>query len=612
MSNVESVEQAVSVGGAEQTREILIGHAMTWHDSALALCCGERLFAEAIERHTQCKRALQAGGVWYSSRALQAGLKDLGLWPLEDAAVTSLIPWSTQMRDAPLDASRPSRTPLASLVKSGAQLEPLSVHQLQWSLRGHAPRLFGPPADGAPGVLPNPLRSWHTGAVVHQLAHAANAVYTSPFEECVVAVIDGYGEGTAASFYHFADNRFRLLHETGETVSLGLLYASVTQLCGFDPYMGEEWKVMGLAAFGERDPAVYDFFRARIDVDGLDLRFKDAPDGEPTFGRRAWAELEPLVGGFRLPGDDDVLKSATLARSFQDAFADALIELFRNFGEHGLSRNLAYGGGCALNSALNGRIVPETAFERLHVPCAPGDDGNALGVVLYARHQARPRERRLAVQGPYLGSRVDVARLRRIIELGQLEAHEAEDEGRLCHEVAERLASGEILGWVQGRAEFGPRALGNRSILADPRDAGMKERINREVKFREFYRPLAPSILQEFGAAYFEDYQDSPYMERALRFRPEMRDVVPAVVHRDGTGRLQTVDAQLNPLFHRLIRTFHEKTGVPLLLNTSLNVMGKPIVHTVDDAVTVFLTTGLDALVVERLILTKPRRGAER
>ncbi len=606
MSNVESVEQAVVDAPAPRTREILIGHANTWHDPALAIACGEEVFAEAIERHTQCKRALQMGGVWYSSRALQAGLKDLGLWPPADAAVTSLIPWSAQIRDAPLDPARPARTPLASLVKSGAQLEPLSVLQLQWTLRGHAPRLFSPPPEATPGVLGNPLRSWHSGSVVHQLAHAANAVYTSPFEECLVAVIDGYGEGTAASFYHFADNRFRLLHETGEGVSLGLLYASATQLCGFDPYTGEEWKVMGLAAYGERDEAIYEFFRSRIVIEGIDLRFRDPAPGTPAFGRQAWAELEPLVGGFRLPGDDDVLKSAALARSFQDAFADALIELFRNLGELGLSRNLAYGGGCALNSALNGRIVPETRFERLHVPCAPGDDGNALGVVLYARHQARPETRRLQVHSPFLGSRMEAGRLRRIVELGRLEAHEAPDDERLCDEVAARLAAGEIVGWAQGRAEFGPRALGNRSILADPRDPRMSERINREVKFREFYRPLAPSVLDEYGPDYFLDYQSSPYMERTLRFRPEMCARVPAVVHRDGTGRLQSVTRALNPLFERLIRAFHERTGVPLLLNTSLNVMGKPIVHTVEDAVTVFLTTGLDSLVIERWILTKP------
>lgn len=577
---------------------------MTWHDPALAFDLDGQLFAEAIERHTQCKRALQVEGVWYSWRALKDAIRGLaGSWP-EDVEVTALIPWSSAVRDEAFDLEHAERRPLVSLIKAASLLEPITFNQLRWFLRGHPPRPFGTPEGSSPGVLPGTVRSWRGRALVHQVAHAANAVYTSPFEECVVMVLDGYSENTALSFYHFHDDDFELLHQTRPEVSLGLLYAAVTQLCGFDSYAGEEWKVMGLAAFGERRAAIYDFFRSRLVVDGIDLRFR-GPDGGLAFDRPAWQELEQLAGGFRSPGDEDILRAADLACSFQAAFADTVLDLARNLGELGLSRNLAYSGGCALNSALNGRIVPETAFERLHVPSAPADDGNALGVVLYDKHMVRGEAREPAVMSPYLGSRMDVDRLRRALELGRWQAHEAEDEDELLERVAEELAAGKIVGWVQGRAEFGPRALGNRSILADPRDPEMKDRINSRVKFREFYRPLAPSILAEHGPRYFQDYQDSPYMERTLRYRPEVLEEVPAVVHENGTGRLQTVTEELNPRYYRLIRRFHRKTGVPILLNTSLNVMGKPIVHSPEDALTVFATTGLDLLVVESFVIAK-------
>ena len=579
---------------------------MTWHDPALAFAFGDHLFAEGVERHSQCKRALQVEGVWYSWRALRTALGQIAGDGLDELAVTSLIPWSTEVRSEAFDLEHAAQRPLACLIKAASLLEPITIHQLRWALRGHPPRPFGAPAKPSPGLLPETVRSWQARALVHQLAHAANAVYTSPFEECAVMVLDGYSENTALSFYHFHDGDFELLHQARPEVSLGLLYASVTQLCGFDPYAGEEWKVMGLAAFGRRRPAIYDFFRSRLVVRGLDLTYR-GPAGGLAFDRGAWEELAELTGGFRLPNDPDVLVAADLAHSFQAAFADTVLELARHLGELGVSDNLAYSGGCALNSALNGRILPETPFERLHVPSAPGDDGNALGVVLYEKHAVRGEPRTTAAASPYLGSRMSTEHLERVIELGRWPAQHAADETELVERVAAELAAGKIVGWVQGRAEFGPRALGNRSILADPRDPRMKDRINAAVKFREFYRPLAPAILAEHGPRYFEDYQESPYMERTLRFRPEMRDEVPAVVHRDGTGRLQTVREELNPRFHRLIDCFHRKTGVPILLNTSLNVMGKPIVHSVEDAVTVFATTGLDLLVIEDFILTKDR-----
>jgi carbamoyltransferase len=250
-------------------------------------------------------------------------------------------------------------------------------------------------------------------------------------------------------------------------------------------------------------------------------------------------------------------------------------------------------------------LLARSGFSRLHIPSAPADDGNSLGVALYEKHHERREPRSLEIMSPYLGSPVDKKTLDRVVSYRGVRARELPSREALCAETAAMLADGKIIGWMQGRAEFGPRALGNRSILADARSPGMKDQINKRVKFREEYRPLAPMILHEHGPEYFEDYQESPYMERALMFREAVRARVPSAVHVDGTGRLQTVKQAWNPLLHALVTAFYERTGVPLILNTSFNVMGKPIIHSVADALTVFATTDLDAIVIERYVLTK-------
>lgn len=584
-------------------RKLAIGHANTWHDPAIAIAEGEHLFAEGLERHTQCKRSLDMPRLWYSWRSVRDFLCQIGGWPIEEADVVSLSSWSGQTRSRLMD--QPGANPIPALLASSLLLEPLYNYQLRWLLNGYPPRVFAPPSGQRAGVSPAPGLSFVAKPVLHQLAHAANAVYTSPFDECVVLVADGYSEGTALTFFHFHDNTFDLLHQEEPRVSLGLLYGLVTQFCGFNPYEGEEWKVMGLAAFGEARQDVYEFFRQRLVVDGLSVSFRPPPGRDYAFDTGAWSELEALVGGFRGPNDQDVLRAADLAHNFQRCFTDTLVDLTRNAGNLGLSKNLAYVGGCALNSAANGQIVPNTAFEQLHVPSAPGDDGNALGVVLFEKHFVCKEPRAGGIASPYLGSELDSREIEKILGFGGIHHRQAEDEESLCVEVAELLAAGKIVAWVQGRAEFGPRALGNRSILADPRAADMGERINQRVKFREFYRPLAPAILDAEGPEYFENYQTSPYMERTLTFREAVRVRVPAAVHHDGTGRPQSVRREWNPLFHALISAFRDATGISIVLNTSFNVMGKPIVHTAQDAIAVFFTTGLDHLVIGRTVLSK-------
>lgn len=602
-------------------RQVIVGWANTFHDPAIAVIEGDRVFAEAIERHAQCKRALDVHRFWYSRRPLETGLRAVGIWPLEDAELCVVTPWdmagirnnkSTHLKVAAETGGKkipPSffrevdkwdekmflhdhyedlggTLPMQVAAMHSASV---SVTQLQWIFANQGVQVYPLPKTQARGVT-----TAHK-SIPHHAAHAANAAYTSPFDECMVLVLDGVSDTGGITLFEVNESKFELVHSSD--TSLGLLYAAVTMLCGFDAWEGEEWKVMGLAAYGARDESIYRFFRSRISVEGLDVH-KKLSDSD-------WFELFELVGGFRQYGDGNPLRAANLAHTFQLVWEEVVIELCSNIFKLGRSKHLCLTGGCALNSSANGKLIPGTGFERLHVPSAPADDGNALGTALYEKHHVRKEKRVPKTMSPYLGNPVDLSKLERTLSLGGIKYEKATDDLELCSRVSDILADGGLVGWMQGRAEFGPRALGNRSILADPRRPDMQELINSRVKFREEYRPLAPSILPEYGPVYFEDYQESPYMERTLRFRESVKSKVPAVVHKDGTGRLQTVKKEWNPLYYGLIRAFFEKTGVPILVNTSLNVMGKPIVHSVEDAITVFFTTGLDKLVIGPYILSK-------
>jgi carbamoyltransferase len=296
---------------------------------------------------------------------------------------------------------------------------------------------------------------------------------------------------------------------------------------------------------------------------------------------------------------------ADCAFTGQLIFEEKMEQLLTNLAKLGVSKNLVLSGGCALNSSMNGKIVERTPFENLYVFCAPADDGNALGAALLAYNKDHPgklptgRERT-----PYLGSTMSEEKRDHLRRFGNFARHSTWP-GKIHEKAAQLLADGKIIGWVQGRAEFGPRALGNRSILADPRRPDIKNRLNDRVKFREEFRPFAPSILHEYGPEYFENYQESPYMERTLRFKADVVERVPGVVHVNRTGRLQTVKREWNEKYYALIEAFYRITGIPLLLNTSFNVMGKPIVHSVEDAIAVFSTCGLDALVLEDDLIEK-------
>ena len=583
-----------------------VGLATSFHDGAFAIVDsrGEVVFAEATERALQAKRSLcMAPDLVHHAGEIIRQFCEPG------AEIVVARSWTDGPVGFPdemlrsLDAQRSALEQRYGDIPEGLRTELIATKQgviSMWKARAYAGHNVEFELDRIGWARPFVAR--HSG-YDHHLTHAAAACFSSPFQEAVCAIVDGLGEQTATAFYSYRDGELRPMRTptaAAQSVgfrglgSLGLFYLKVCLACGFGVLTGEEWKVMGLAAYGSPDEELLRFFRGMIKVNGLALESEtDGVDERLALYdlRRASWESEQTA--------------ANVAFAGQQVFTETLLQLLNHLHEEGISQNLVFGGGCALNSAASGLILQRTPFQRLHVFCAPADDGNAVGAAQLAYRDDHPawQPKRL-FQSPYLGSRMSgetLAHLQRFAGRSRVVDCGTEAPQR----AARMLASGKIIGWVRGRAEFGPRALGNRSILADPRAAQVKEQINSRVKFREKFRPFAPSVLHEAGPEYFEGYQESPYMERTLKFRPEMIGRVPGVVHVDGTGRLQTVKREWNAPFHELIEHFRELTGVPLVLNTSFNVMGKPISHSVEDVLAVFHSSGLDAVFVEDLLIEK-------
>ncbi|CAO4175190.1 carbamoyltransferase family protein [Methylorubrum aminovorans] len=581
-----------------------LGLATTFHDPALALVGpdGTVLFAEAAERYLQYKRAPNCEP--------DPGTRMAGLLKRHVPEGTDLViatSWGEQFSDflkgqaaagafdLPALAAHPSTLNRSFVPERAERVFIADLHAMQ-ARAGNGTMLA---LDNETRGFGGKPRATITGRrrYAHHLAHAAYALWGSPFEEATALIVDGMGETGAAAIYRLTDGRIEEVRRQRGRGSVGFLYGLVTDLAGFDQIKGEEWKIMGLAPYGRTDPELMAILRRLYTVEDGRLKFSD----EATVQAVA---AEILA---RRPKDVGEQGWADLARCGQDIFSELMDVLVAEAWRLAPSDNLVIAGGCGLNSSYNGRVLGRSGFRRLHVPSAPADDGNAIGAAWLALAEDDPDwrgpPRAARPLTPYLGSLVSTEPLERMAEW-EPRARRLGHEG-VTREAAKILAEGGLVGWVQGRAEFGPRALGNRSILADPRPAQAKESLNAKVKYREAFRPFAPSILAEAGLDWFEDYSDSPYMERTLVWREAVRERVPAVVHADGTGRLQSVTRERNPAYAALIAAFAELTGVPILLNTSFNVMGKPILHTAEDAILMFYTTGLDAIVVEDWILTK-------
>ncbi len=479
----------------------------------------------------------------------------------------------------------------------------------------------------------------YTGPILfttHHESHAASAFFPSPFEQAAILTLDGVGEWTTASWGLGQGNAIELRQEMRFPHSPGLLYSAFTHYCGFRVNSGE-YKLMGLAPYGE--PVYRDLILEKLvhlQPDGsfwLDQRYFNYAAGlTMTSGR-----LHRLFGGPpRKPESPLTRREMDIAASIQSVTEEIVLRMARHVHARTGQRNLCMAGGVALNCVANGRLQREGPFERLWIQPAAGDAGGAIGAALmhWHGHLGKPRlaEPGDGQQGSYLGPDHADAGIRASLDaMGAV--YETLDEPRLVEAMAQELAAGRIVGHFFGRAEFGPRALGHRSILGDPRDPSMQRRMNVAIKFRESFRPFAPAVLQERQREWFELDAQSPYMllvapvaagrrravadsgARGIDKLKQLRSEVPAITHVDDSARVQTVCPQRSPRFHAILSAFERRTGCPVLVNTSFNIRGEPIVHDPGDAYRCFMFTDMDTLVVGNQILRKerqpPMEGAE-
>jgi carbamoyltransferase len=486
--------------------------------------------------------------------------------------------------------------------------EPRHHGEYLWSLPNHLLALgpgLGPAAevDHVEQTLvlkggKRPLRLFY---VSHHLAHAASGFFVSPFEEAAILSVDGYGEETTALLGLGKGNRIEALKEIAFPHSLGAFYAAVTQYLGFRANC-DEGKVMGLAAHGE--PRFYQDLAkiVRLLPDGgleMDLSYFAYYQERP---RRYSQRFVDSFGAERHADEPLDPRHCDMAASAQKLLEQGMIHLARHLRTLTQARKLCLAGGVALNCVANSRVLEEAGFEEAFIQPAAGDNGTSLGSALYVSHQLFDRPRVGAMETDSLGPGYTGDEVARELDARGVRYQRCADIARAC---AERIARGEIMGWFQGRMEFGPRALGNRSILADPRCDDSKSRLDQRVKRREAFRPYAPAVLREAHQQYFSGPGDSPFMLKNYSVRPEQRSRVPAIVHVDGSARVQTVDRGRSPLFWSLIKEFEQLTGVPLVLNTSFNSQGETMVCTVDDALRCFFSTGMDALALEDCLVHK-------
>jgi carbamoyltransferase len=440
----------------------------------------------------------------------------------------------------------------------------------------------------------------------HHLSHAASAFYVSPFDEAAILTFDGAGESTTVLFAHGRGRSIEVLRRIKLPHSLGQFYSAATNFLGFDMFAGDEYKVMGMAGWGQpafapalaRDVVVCHAPGSfRLDITFLDHHL--AKHG--LYGERAIR----LLGPPRVADEEVQPRHHDVAASVQKVFEDTFFHLLRWLQERTGSRNLCLAGGCALNSLANGKVTAATPFERVFVQPAAHDAGGALGSALWVHHARLRGDRNGHVmRHAYWGPGFEEAECRAAAEAAGLTVRRLDDEA-LCTDTAALLARGGLVAWFQGRMEWGPRALGNRSFLADPRRAEMKEALNRKIKLREPFRPFAPSLPAEEAPRYFGTRLDAPFMTTVAPVLQERRAEIPAVVHVDGTARPQLVERDVNPRYWALLRAFEAVTGVPVLLNTSFNVQ-EPIVCTPQDAVRTFLRTEVERLVMGNLVVTRP------
>ena len=467
----------------------------------------------------------------------------------------------------------------------------------------------------------------------HHLSHAASAFFCSSFEKAAILTADAVGEWATATLGVGDDRNITLFHELRFPHSVGLLYSAFTAFLGFEVNEGE-YKVMGMASYGTPRyvDRIYKLLEVRddgslwMDMDYFSYLRSPTKAYSQSFEKLFGKARDPKAAFFTLtsgypsyfgekPDDFEKLGEenqyyADLAASVQVVTEEILLKMARYLQQKTGLKKLCMAGGVALNSVVNSRILKETPFEEIYIQPAAGDGGGALGAALWGYHAVLGQPRRFRMEHAYWGEQFSDAQIRDFLRESRIAYHELSDPDALYDRVVEGLIQGKVVGWCQGRSEWGPRALGNRSILADPRRAEMKDIVNTKIKFREPYRPFAPSVLSERAEGFFEisDAQhQSParFMLYVVDVKEEKREAIPAVTHVDGTARIQTVDSRDNPAYYHLIQRFEKATGVPLLLNTSFNLRGEPIVNTPREAFSTFSRSGLDLLVLGPYLIEK-------
>jgi len=454
------------------------------------------------------------------------------------------------------------------------------------------------------GVTRSALRAqFHN--IEHHRAHLASAFYVSPFERAALLSIDGFGDFISTMWAEGSGNSIAVLGQIEYPHSTGIVYTATTQFIGF-PHYGDEGKVMGLAPYGE--PRYMEEFRHiirteeggrfRLNLDyfrhhaeGVEMSWDD---GSPVIGRIFSDAYAKTFGPPREPGAPLTDRERDIAASLQLRLEEIGFHLLNHLHEATGLTDLGLAGGVAYNSVMNGKILLQTPFRRVFVQPAAGDSGTAVGVCYQIFNSLLKQSRGFVMEGAYTGPEFSDAEIRAELEQSGL-SYESYSDREITRRAAQDIAAGAVLGWFQGRMEFGPRALGNRSIVVDPRRADMKDILNERIKKREPFRPFAPSILEDYVGDYFEQTHTAPTMLMVYQIKPERRAEIPAVTHVDGSGRLQTVSRQLNERYYQLIADFHAITGVPVVLNTSFNE-NEPIVCTPREAIDCFLKTRMDVL----------------
>ena len=440
--------------------------------------------------------------------------------------------------------------------------------------------------------------------VEHHLCHAAGTFFVSPYEEAAILSMDGSGEWATTWLGYGSKNTVERLGQSYFPHSLGSFYEAITQFCGFRTTY-DEGKTMGLAPMGDVEP-FYEIVDKMVSVDKhgqltLDLSYFNFQN---LNWRRISSKFTDTFGEPRNNGEEFEQHHMDAAAAFQRVLEDKALEICSILHEQTKARYLVISGGVSLNSVMNGRIVREGPFDDVYIMPAAGDSGTAIGAAYYLYNGILGKARNYVHDNPYVGTAYSNEEIKAVIDGAKLEATYYED---ICEVAASNLAAGKIIGWFQGPMEIGPRALGSRSILANPAFPQMKDKINSEVKFREAYRPFAPSAIVEATRDFFDLRVEDPFMLKVCNVLEDKQAVIPAVTHVDGSARLQTVRAETHPRYYELIKKLGEKTGVPVVLNTSFNIQGEPIVESPQDAIRCFFSTGLDMLAIGEYMISKSR-----